>query len=288
MVINVPYQRKSGSFERAKGIGHVPIIENELVKGELKTFHISHQEKVENAPKDLIFNYKDEIKKATLPKYIFSFDGSATEVEVDEKFPSTRLGYVQIAAILILLEEMLQQEKEQFIDPSKLMDTIKNAIQPIVFPGANIRKKDCKDLVESWRYGVYEIFKNYQIEDVPVIDIYMNLLKYSVDRISGNDVLLKKCPSTRNCRTNISVPKEGCKCPGCNENLFPTDALRVHEEVHDLQSNSGPLNRIMSCLEHLYMVGYLDYLLNRRPDILSSTAFIIDGPSNIWPTGMDS
>ncbi len=281
-MIKIPYQRKTGSFERSKGIGHVPIIENELVKGELQTFHISHQEKVNELPQNLTLDLKDEIEKCGLPRYIFSFDGSTREVEIDEKFPSTRIGYLQIAAVLVLIDEMLEQEKQQFIDPSKLMDTIKEAIQPMVFPGANIRKKECNDLIESWRYGIYEIFKGYLIEEIPLLDIYMNLLKYSVDRISGDEVLLKKCSATKKCKKDISVPKEGCKCPECNKNLFPTDALRVHEEVHDLQSNSGPLNRIMSCLEHLYMIGYLEYLLNRRPDLLSLTAFIIDGPLAIF------
>ncbi len=282
MVIKIPYLRKSGHFEKAKGIGHVTIVESEFVKSELKTFHISHQEKIDDVPEDLIFDFKDEIDKYSLPKYLFSFDGSTREVEVDERFPSTRLGYLQIAAVLVLMDEMLEQEKQQFVDPSKLMDSIKDAIQPMVFPGANIRKNNCKNLIDSWRYGIYEIFRNYFVEDIPLLEIYMNLLKYSADRISGDKIILKKCSATKKCKKDILVPKNGCKCSGCNEDLYPTDALRVHEEVHDLQSNLGPLNRIMICLEHLYMVGFIEYLLNRRKEILGSTAFIIDGPLAIF------
>lgn len=282
MVIKIPYIRKSGHFEKAKRIGHVPIVENEFVKAELKTFHISHQEKIDEIPEDLIFNFKDEIDKCVLPKYIFSFDGSFQEVEVDENFPSTRLGYLQIAAVLVIMDEMLKQEKELFIDPSKLMDTIKDAITPMVFPGSNVRKNNCKNLIDSWRYGIYEIFKSYEIEDIQLLEIYMNLLRYSIDRISGDKIILKKCSATKKCNKNLLVPKEGCKCSNCGEDLYPTDALRVHEEVHDLQSNTGPLSRIMICLEHIYMIGYLDYLSNRRPDILSLTAFIIDGPLAIF------
>jgi len=281
-VIKIPYKRKTGSFEKARGIGHVPIVESEFVKTELNSFHISHQEKINEIPEELIFDLKDEINESSLRKYIFSFDGSTQEVKVDENFPSTRLGYLQIAAVLVLMDEMLEQEKQQFIDPSKLMDIIKNFIQPMVFPGSNIRKKNCKDIFDTWRYGIYEVFKNYITEDIQVLDIYMKLLKYSVDRCSGDKIFLKKCSATNKCNKVILVPKEGCKCPGCNENLYPTDALRVHEEVQDLQPNLAPLNRIMICLEHLYMIGYLEFLLNRRPDILKSTAFIIDGPLAIF------
>ena len=38
MVNKIPYIRKSGSFEKAKRIGHVPIIENEFVKKELNSY----------------------------------------------------------------------------------------------------------------------------------------------------------------------------------------------------------------------------------------------------------
>ncbi len=281
-MIKIPYKRKTGSFEKAKGIGHVPIVESEFVKTELNSFHISHQEKINEIPEELMFDLKNEINESSLPKYIFSFDGSTQEVKLDENFPSTRLGYLQIAAVLVLMDEMLEQEKQQFIDPSKLKDIIKNFIQPMVFPGSNIRKKNCKDIFDSWRYGIYEVFKNNITEDIQVLDIYMKLLKYSADRSSGDKIFLKKCSATNKCNKGIIVPKEGCKCPGCNENLYPTDALRVHEEVQDLQPNLAPLNRIMSCLEHLYMIGYLEFLLNRRPDILKSTAFIIDGPLAIF------
>ncbi|TXT57126.1 MAG: hypothetical protein BAJALOKI1v1_1870005 [Promethearchaeota archaeon] len=279
---NIPYQRKSGQFERARGIGHVPIIENKFVKNELKSYHISHQEKVDEIPQELIFDLSQEINKETLPKYIFSFDGSSKEVEVDERFPSTRLGYLQIAAVLVLMEEIIEQEKHTFINPSKLKDTIYESIQPMVFPGSNIRKKNCTNLVESWRYGIYEIFTKYVIEDTALLDIYFTLLKYGKERFSGNNIILKKCAATERCAKNIPVPKEGCKCPSCGLELFPTDALRVYEEVYDLQSNSGPLNRMMSCLEHLYMIGYLEYLRKRRLDLLSNTAFIIDGPLAIF------
>ena len=82
-MIKIPYKRKTGSFEKAKGIGHVPIVESEFVKTELNSFHISHQEKINEIPEELMFDLKDEINESSLPKYIFSFDGSTQEVKVD-------------------------------------------------------------------------------------------------------------------------------------------------------------------------------------------------------------
>ena len=63
-MINIPYKRKTGSFEKAKRIGHVPIVENEFVKTELNSFHISHQEKINKIPEELMFDLKDEINNS--------------------------------------------------------------------------------------------------------------------------------------------------------------------------------------------------------------------------------
>ena len=281
-MIKFPYYRKSGAFERARGIGHVPIVQNEFVQKKLNDFKIVTTEPIEELPKDLIISLKDEIDKEELPDYIISFDGSNQEVAIDEKFPSTRIGYIQIGAVLVFLNEMLSQQNQQFVNPSIIKDTICESLQAMVLPGTNICERVCDNLINSWRFGIYEIFKEYQIEDIQLLDIYMNLVSYGIDRLKRNNVVLKKCSATKKCMRNILIPKEGRKCPKCNEILYPTDALRIHEEVHDLQSNVIPLNRTMNCLEHINLIGYLLYLINRRPDILSKIAFIIDGPLAIF------
>jgi hypothetical protein len=60
--------------------------------------------------------------------------------------------------------------------------------------------------------------------------------------------------------------------------LYPTDCLRIHEEVQELQANLTALGRMMTLLEHIAMIGYLNFFFKRRPQILGSLAFIIDGP----------
>ena len=58
-MISFPYIHKSGTFEKAKRIGHVPIVENEFVKEELNSFHISQQEKINKR----VQNIKRELDK---------------------------------------------------------------------------------------------------------------------------------------------------------------------------------------------------------------------------------
>jgi hypothetical protein len=287
-VINIPYRSRYGSYETAKGIGHVPIVKNEFVQKKLRDYHMAKNEKIENLPLDFVYDLSKDIENQNTPDYVICCDGSSNEIEADERFPSTRLGYLQIAAVLILLDDMLVKKNQPFVDPLELKKTIKKSIQPMVLPGANIREKSCDDLNSSWRQDIYEIFSEYGIEDRNILDVFWELLKYSginetkYRRVFDDKVKIKQCPATSNCVKEILVPKEGIKCPNCNKDIFPTDVLRMHEEVKESQSNTGALNRVMNCLENIYIIGCLQYLLSKRPDDLHKFSFIIDGPLAIF------
>ncbi|MHA1250609.1 MAG: hypothetical protein ACTSRP_11515 [Candidatus Helarchaeota archaeon] len=145
-------------------------------------------------------------------------------------------------------------------------------------PGSNICRKDSNTVRDSWRFEIFEIFRNYEIENITLLDILWSLYGYSPKSDPQRGIILEKCPATQRCTKNIAVPKNGMYCPNCNKKLYPTDALRIYEEVQEAQSNITPLKRLMICLEHINMIGYLCYLIERRPDVLKDTAFIIDGP----------
>src|SRR5262249_23429214 len=88
-----------------------------------------------------------------------------------------------------------------------------------------------------------------------------------------------RCPVKGACKARgIDVPFTPTTCPSCGEPVFPTDALRLHEEVSEEQSNAGPLGRLMSVVEHLTLVGYLDHLARRAPGLLGRGGFPVDGP----------
>ncbi|MHA1269478.1 MAG: hypothetical protein ACTSPY_06780 [Candidatus Helarchaeota archaeon] len=283
-MVNFPYVSDSRRFEKAKRIGHVPIIKSDFIQKKLKDFHIITRKKIKDIPQDLIINLKNEIDEQELPDYIISFDGSESELVIDERFPSTRIGYIQIAAVLIYLNEMMNIEKSPLIDPFELKKTINESIYSIVLPGSNIREKICDNLKDSWRLCVFQLFNESSIENQTLLDIFWDLIQYSgisnpkYKKIFNNQVRLKKCPVNENCTGTIYVQKEGSICPSCNKKIYPIDVLRFQEELSPFQSNIRPLKRLMNLLEHLNLIGYLKYLIERQPEILSKIAFILDGP----------
>src|SRR5690606_28857486 len=61
--------------------------------------------------------------------------------------------------------------------------------------------------------------------------------------------------------------------------LYPTDALRIHEEVGEEGSNQTALGRLTSVVELLVLVGLATLLWEQsRYELLPVTLFILDGP----------
>jgi hypothetical protein len=275
----MPYQTSRGTFERASKLGHVPIAESEFIKSRLQNYRVFNTESIGDVADNLL------IAASALPdfgfstKWAMSFDGSTQEVATKAAYPSTRVGYIQIAGVLVHLEEMLQQARQQFVDPAVIRTATRQSLFSVVLPGSNVCRADMLTVRDSWRAEIFELFRDYKIEGQPILDMLINLLAIGGRKDASGNIILGRCSATRLCTgTSWSVPRDGCLCPVCGGHLFPTDALRVHEEVEDLVSNATSLGRLMNILEQIAMLCYLGFLFERQPRVLSNVAFIVDGP----------
>jgi hypothetical protein len=215
---------------------------------------------------------------------VLSFDGSAQEVAVREEYPSSRVGYIQVAGVLVHLDEMLGQAQQLFVDPAVIRGATQESLVSIVVPSTNVCRQDADTVSDSWRMEMFELFRDYEVERRPLLNVYLRLLRAGGRTDSlGDAVILNKCSADDDCAARvIAVQRAGSPCPVCGRMLFPTDALRIHEEVLELNSNLTAIGRLRGILEHLVMVCYLDYLFERQPRVLSSVAFILDGPLAIF------
>jgi len=91
------------------------------------------------------------------------------------------------------------------------------------------------------------------------------------------------CPNDE-CQTEgVPVVATGSDCPECGWHLFPTDTLRIHEEVTEEGSNQVALSRLMQVIELLVLIGLTTLLWEQsRRDIMPSTMFILDGPMAVY------
>ena len=274
----MPYKSRSGRLERARSTGHVPIVQNELVQERLSSFLVFTPEIPAKVEPGLLVDSASLGSVTSTPEWMMSFDGSTHEVAARQEYPSTRIGYVQVAGVLVHLEELLSQERAHLVDPAVIRSTMKEALHSMVLPCSNVCRKDMPTVRDSWRAEVYEIFRDYTVEDIPLLDVFMLLVTFS-DKNKNGSIALARCSAAEGCTAkDLIVPREGTQCQSCNGQLFPTDALRLHEEVSEEHSNATSLGRLMTVLEHVTLVAYLRFLSQQQPRVLGTVGFVLDGP----------
>ncbi len=164
----MPYRTQRGRLERASSIGHVPIVENELVQERLREYRI-HANQVDVEIDERLVHDADSLGASSREvRWVLSFDGSQQEVAAREEYPSTRIGYVQVAGVLVDVASMLSQTDDRFVDPRVVRDATEGALHSMVLPGSNVCRPDMPTVRESWRAEIYDIFCGYSVEGLPV------------------------------------------------------------------------------------------------------------------------
>ena len=66
-----------------------------------------------------LFQSVPEVGESGLPTHIFAIDGSPYESRIDDRLPSTKVGYIKISTIYISMDEFgaLRVEDGRFVDP---------------------------------------------------------------------------------------------------------------------------------------------------------------------------
>src|SRR5438128_7881898 len=137
-------------MEQGRAIGHVPIVESEFVRERLRHYKILPNAPTEELDGGLLVDANDLSSPAGNVRWLMAFDGSLQEVAARERYPSTRVGYVQVAAVLVHLEEMLRQGGAYLVDPAVIRQVTQGALHSIVMPGSNVCRPDMPTVKDSW------------------------------------------------------------------------------------------------------------------------------------------
>lgn len=232
-----------------------------------------------------------------MPEHVMAVDGSYHESSLDDKLPSTKVGYVKIGCILIELAEYnaLRIDGGRFVDPFRVA-ALENNNSPLTFalPSANIKMKGRSSVRDGFRFTLdqhlYGPKTRFTVED-PSTSLRTTLFHLAAER-SGelgtgdvSKIKIHKCPTCEFGPLELSDVASPQACSNCGAEVYPTDCLRVWEEVTDFQSNVQAMSRFMLQVEHLLPLHYIRYLLHRSPQSLSSLAFFIDGPLAVFGQG---
>ena len=275
------WKGRSG-WERASSLGHVPSVNQELVERQLADWGFIIEPGELNVPEAMVFDVRDMTSNLELPNHMVAIDGSNQEIPVSDDYPATRICLVQIATVLVDLRTLLSQNIERFVDPRIVSQSVDTDVYNKFFPGANVDTNGCDTVAHSWRHQIFHEFRDVvpmQGDDAcpSLLELYWELSELS-GRITDERITISRCPDLDCDERNIQIPIEGCECEECGAMLFPTDALRVWEQVVDEGRNDGPTGVYRSIVEHLTMIAIIQTLRVRTPNLLGSMCFLMDGP----------
>lgn len=282
----MPYETVGGSHEIASRLGHSSAVVKAIA--DQRTFHV---------PAEAIQD-SDWVRERIRPRSDFAvssasarlsaalaIDGSHIVEQVRDGLPSVLYGFAQAAAAYVDLDILESQRAERFVDPYKIERAVNTALVTLDLPVAGAYTRPDADIVTSWREAINELFRQKKIDvnrlDQPLIDLLF--LLHGVPGAPAATVPVN-CP-TPGCSKDVPVPPSGVDCEACRTRLFPTDVLRIHEEVSEEGTNQSALGRLMSVIELLVLVGLTTLLWEQSRQIaLPTTLFIVDGPLAVFGT----
>lgn len=276
----MPYRTVGGSFEVASRLGHATAAVRAIA--DQARFHV---------PADALrdagwLKSKIRPRSAFVPQGVvrlsaaLAVDGSHVVEPVRDGLPSVLYGFAQAAAAYVDLEIMESQRDERFVDPIAIERAVNTALVSLDLPVAGAYTREGIGIASSWREAIDQLFRIKRIEVNKINQSLLELLLRlrGMPGIPAQSVPVN-CPIDSCGERDIAVPEAGIDCPSCGEHLFPTDTLRIHEEVAEEGRNEAALSRLMSVVELLVLVGLATLLWEQsRKDLLQSTLFVVDGP----------
>lgn len=230
---------------------------------------------------------KTDLDSDFVPDYVIAIDGSYQPAKAENGFPGAEFGYITISAVLIIERVVRDFAKQEFIDPKKFRETEKASTIDTIIPGCNVIIDSEKSAKASMRRVLFEELQNTRaFEDgESLLGTYEYLfgLKQAKDR----ELVGSRLPQSPidGVEQDMTYGYGKYKCPHSGENLYSTDALRLHELMNPSGTNGEMYGQIMSMLEKLWLIHILRSFENKEwLNILDRVVFVLDGPLACFST----
>lgn len=273
---------------------HQDIVENPDVQSFLKSCNFMKEPTGREL--DEVVRHFVSVPKCTanLPQNIISIDGSNYEASVREELPFTRVGFVKISNLLIKRSQFKKLSKGGFVDPFEVADLSKdNTSLTFSLPSSNLRYKGEESVRDGFRRALDEALYNCRFDDAdPTTSLRTTLFCLAALRNENktpttfDKLRLYKCPSCGQKDLELWDIPEVQHCPHCGKVIYPSDCLRIWEDIGASGSNQSALTRFTNSIMHMLIVHYIRFLRERNPNsylnVLSNLCFIVNGPLAIF------
>lgn len=280
----MPYETVAGTHEVASRLGHSTAAVRAIA--DQRTFHVPAEalRDIEDLRKRV--RERGSFRLPTVEGRLSSalaVDGSYVVERVRDGLPSVLYGFAQAAAAYVDLGVLETQKSERFVDPYEIDRAVNTALVTLDLPVAGAYTREGVDIATSWREAIDQLFRAKRIEVNRLNQTLLELLYLLHGQPGMPATTVPVNCATSDCNKDVPVPPAGGECDACGGRLFPTDVLRIHEEVGEEGSNQSALGRLMSVVELLVLVGLATLLWEQsRVELLPTTLFIVDGPLAVY------
>lgn len=281
----MPYDRQSAG----KG-GHSDIVKNPDVDKFLSGCDYI-KEPTDEEGEAIASEFIQAPDPVSLPEHTVASDASLYLEPVNDRYPSTQIGYIKLSMSLVDMNDYngLANPNTGLVNPFKVAKLHRNA-SGIAFtlPGSNVRYGGEPSVQDGFRRAVWEQLsdKRTQLQESPTsAGVDHHSVADTLFHINGGVLEVKRCPSCAFEPDDEFVIRHSdpvIDCPECGRPIYGTDSLRLFEEISDFGTNASPVNRFMNAVEHLMMANFIRRLAENHPEVLSEMAFVIDGPLAIF------
>lgn len=262
--------------QQASKRGHVDLVKNKDVEDFLSNCEYLKAPNNETVEK-IAATYLEAPKTDSLPKLVVASDASAYSGSINDKFPSTQVGYVKLSLMAFDMADYngLTVPGIPFVEPYKLAE-LHNSGRAIAFtlPGSNVRYRGLR-VQDGFRLSIYEQLSG----DRTKLRLDGCSIKDMLYHIEGGAIEFDKCPSCGESHGfQFRDPNDIIRCPKCDADVYVTDSLRIHEQISDHGDNGAAITRFMNAVEHLQLAAVIKAMADNNLDALSETAIMLDGP----------
>lgn len=231
-------------------------------------------------------------REFSLPQKVISIDGSNYEASIRKELPFTRIGFVKIGNLLIKRNDFKKISDGNFVNPFEVSKISKNnSSLSFALPSTNMCYKGENNVRDSFRRTMDEALYNCRFSESDAsTSLRTTLFRMAELRLEDSNnngsIILFKCPSCGTENLELWDIPETQRCPHCGNVIYPSDCLRIWEDISDSGSNQSALTRFTNALMHLLVVHYIRLLKEKNPDSylnsLSDLCFIINGPLAVF------
>lgn len=216
-----------------------------------------------------------------LPRYVVASDASKSDAPINDKLPSTQVGFLKVSHVLVDMQKYagLVDPINRFVDPFKVAEMHRSA-SPVTFtmPGSNIRYRGINSVRNGFRRALFDQLSIDRSETHTG-----HVLAALLVKLEGGSLTLSACPC---CQARPGPVFDSSTlirtCGFCGGEAYVTDFLRLHEGISDFGDNSSAMTRMMNAVEHLMLAGFISQVFEVQPQALSDIAFILDGPLGVF------